>query len=396
MEIYLDSASSAPPLPAAVAAAAEAAAAFGDPLRPHGSGRRARDLLELARQEIAEALAAQPDELVFTSGGTESAALALGGVARAAGAPGDRVLVSAVEHPCVLGSAEVLVARGFEVVRIPVDEFGRMDADAFLAEVRKPGTLLASVQHSNHEVGTLQPLAEAVRLAHEAGVWIHTDACQSVGRLPMDVQALDVDLLTLSGHKFGGPAGIGALYTRRGVPLAGHPAGDDRERHRRAGMENVAGAAGMAAALLASLEELSDQAAAQWALTNHLRSGIADIPGAVVHGHPTQRAPHLVCFSVPHLDPEVLLMALDDRGFQVGGGAIASGLPHVSSPVLEAMGVTGMPSFRIGVSRLTTQEHVEQLLAALVGLVAELSRMEEASADTLERMGQAPPEPPAD
>jgi len=366
---------------------ARAAEAFGDPMRPHASGRRARDLLEDSRQSIASVIGAQADELVFTSGGTESVALGLRGVARAAGKPGGRIVVSAVEHPCVLGSATWLEADGFHVVRVPVDDHGRLDLDVFLAEVRKPGTIMASVQHSNHEVGTLQPVAEAARFAREAGVWFHTDACQSVGRLPMDVLNLGVDLLTLSGHKFGGPAGIGALYVRRGVPLAGYPYGDDRERHRRAGMENLPGAVGMATALEAALEELGDQAAAQWALTTHIRNTLAEqVASCSVHGHPTQRAPHLVCFSVEGVDPEVLLMALDDRGFRVGGGGVASGIAHAPSPVLEAMGIPHAFSFRIGVGRLTTEEDADRFLAELPALVGELHRMEEAASDTLDRI----------
>jgi cysteine desulfurase len=208
-----------------------------------------------------------------------------------------------------------------------------------------------------------------------------------VGRLPIDVLNLDVDLLTLSGHKFGGPAGIGALYVRRGVPLAGYPYGDDRERHRRAGMENLPGAVGMAVALDAARDELGDQAAGQWALTTHIRNTLVDqVPSCSVHGHPTQRAPHLVCFSVSGVDPEVLLMALDDRGFRVGGGGVASGLAHAPSPVLEAMGVQHAYSFRVGVGRLTTKEDADRFLGALPPLISELQRMEEASSHTLDRI----------
>ena len=389
---YLDIGSSSPVHPAARNAMEEAIDAFGDPLRLHIAGRSARAVLEAARLTIAEALSAQPDEIVLTSGGTESVALALRGVARAAGKRGDRIVISAVEHQSVSGSAAGLEADGFEVVKIPVDAYGRLDLDALVAEVRKPHTLLASVQHSNHEVGTLQPVAEVARLCREAGVLFHTDACQSVGRLPIDAKALEVDLLTLSGHKFGGVVGTGALYVRRGVPVSGYPYGDDRERHRRAGAENVPGVAAMAAALEAVLGELADEAARQWALTGRVRASVeANIEGALLHGHPTQRAPHLACFSVPGTDPEALMMALDDRGYSVGMGSFSSGLPHDPSSVLEAMGMPGAFPVRIGVGRDTRDDDIDGLLEVLPGLVSELKKMEAASSDALSRLNGSTP-----
>lgn len=389
---HLDTGSSSPVHPAARLALEAATEAFGDPLRLHTVGRDARAILEESRRVIADALSAQPDEIVLTSGGTESVALALRGVARAAGKPGDRIIVSAVEHPSVLGSAAWLEADGFQVIRVPVDGTGRLDLDAFVAEVRKPDTLIASVQHSNHEVGTLQPVAEAARMSREVGVPFHTDACQSAGRLPIDPSALGVDLLTLSGHKFGGVVGTGALYVRRGAQLAGYPYGDDRERHRRAGAENVPGVAAMAAALQAALGELADEAARQWALTRRVRAEVqANVEGALLHGHPTQRAPHLACFSVPGTDPEALMMALDDRGYGVGIGSFSSGFPHDPSPVLEAMGMPGVFPVRIGVGRDTLDSDIDGLLAVLPGLVSELRKMEAASTDALSRLnGSAP------
>ncbi|HXF37825.1 MAG TPA: cysteine desulfurase family protein [Actinomycetota bacterium] len=380
---YLDEASGAPPSPAARDAAARALDAFGDPLFLHRPGRRARAVLERAREEVAAAIGAQPDEVVFTSGGTESVALAIGGAA----GPGGRVVVSAVEHPAVLGAAQALAAEGGEVVRVPVDAAGRLDLDRFAAEIRRPGTILASVQHANHEVGTLQPVAEAARLAREAGVRFHTDACQTVGRLPVDVQALGCDLLSLSGRKFGGPPGAGVLVVRRGVVLRARPHGDERERRRRAGMPDLPAIAGLAAALQEALRDLPDQAARQWGLTDRLRAGIpARVPGARVHGHPTQRAPHLVCFSVPGVDPEALLMGLDDRGLHVGGGSVVSGAPGEPSPVLEAMGLPGTPAFRVGIGRRTPEEAIDQLLETLPGLVAGLRTVETAAAESLARL----------
>ena len=377
---YLDHASASPLDERARSALLAALDEFADPLRVHGDGIAARRLLDDARATIAGALGAQPDEIVFTSGGTESVALGIWGGVRPIREIGTRVVTTTVEHPAVGGVLFTLETDGFESVLVPVDANGTVDLDAFAAAVRKPGTLLASVQHANHEVGTIQPIAEAARLCREAGVLFHTDACQTVGHLPVNALALGVDLLSISGHKFGGPPGVGALYVRRGVPVAAYPCGDDRERRRRSGVENVPGVAAMAAALAARLEDLGDQAARQWALTDRLRNEIVDrVEGARVYGHPTQRIPHLVCFSVPDLDAEIMSMALDDRGFRIAAGSNCSGAAGEASSVLEKMGVPATVSFRIGVGPGTTEDDADRLLATLPSLVSELRQVRSAA-----------------
>lgn len=363
---YLDHASTAPVRPEAMAAVVEALSARGgDPSRIHAEGLAARVALEQAREHVAGLVGARPREVVLTSGGTEAIATAVTGVAER----GRHQVIPAVEHSAVRDAAE----RAGSTTVVGVDGVGRVDPDEVLAAIR-PDTALVHVQWGNHEVGTTQPVAEVVAGCRQRGVLVHVDAAQAVGHVPVGFVDLGADLLSLSGHKWGGPPGTGALLIRRGLRLQPLLLGGDQERARRAGLENIPAVAGLGAAAgaLAVTGRLDAEAAAARRLTDRVLSAVADLHGVRVYGDPVGRLPHLICLGIDGIEPQAVLLGLDRRGVACHSGSACASESLEPSPVLEAMGVDAHRSLRVSVGWSTTEADVDALLGALPTVLAEL------------------------
>jgi len=372
---YLDHASAAPWHPAALATVTAVAETLpGDPARGHAEGTAARDLLEAARAAVATELGAGSDRVVFTSGGTEAVALAVRGAAAANRTRPRRILSCAAEHSAVLAAAE---ATDHASVAVPVDQEGRVDLDALSAELHH-GAALVTLQHANHEVGTLQPLAEAARLCAEADALLMVDACQTVGRLPVDLATLGADFVALSAAKFGGGRGTGALAwspRARFVALIG---GDERERRRRAGLEHLPGIAALAETLLALAPHhpggpAAAEAARADALRRRLRTALAEqVDDLAVHGPAEETAPHIVALSALYVEGQALQAALDRAGFAVHSGSSCATTSGEPSHVLVAMGALTHGHVRASLGPGVGEQEVDAFAAAVAGAVGRL------------------------
>ncbi|HEV8338203.1 MAG TPA: cysteine desulfurase family protein [bacterium] len=371
--IYLDYASTTPVDPRVVAAMAPyLSERFGNAASIHSFGQEAREAVERARQIVAAAIGAcDPEEIVFLSGATEADNFALTGAALAKEPQGRHLIVSAVEHHAVLEPARFLESRGFAVSLLPVDAAGRVDPDAVRAALR-PDTTVVSVMHSNNEIGTLQPIAEIGRITREAGVTFHCDAAQSLGILPLDVQTLGVDLLSMSAHKRYGPKGVGALYIRKGTPLVRLLHGGSHERNRRAGTHNTPGIVGFGEAIRLALEAMEEEAPRVAGLRDQLIEGLRPIEGARINGHPRERLPGIVNISFRGADSESLLLALDLRGIAASSGAACTSGSLEPSHVLPAIGLrpeVAAGTLRFSLGRWTTEEEITHLLEILSKVV---------------------------
>lgn len=371
--IYLDNAATTPLSPGARAAMEPYfSLTFGNASSPYAVSRDARMAVERARNQLAPLVGAHADEIVFTSGGTESDNWALLGTALANFAGRGHVVVSSVEHHAVLEAADTLRGLGFEVDEARADENGVVTAGE-IARLMKPDTLLVSVMAVNNEIGTLQPVEAVGALCRERGVAFHTDAVQAAGKIPVDVAAWNCDLLSLSAHKLGGPKGVGALYIRRGTKMKSLLRGGGQERGRRAGTENVPGIVGFGAAAQEALENLEANREFLRALQNELENGLRAIGGAQINGGKAARAPHITNVSLQNQRAESLALNLDLKGFAVGtGSACASGAIEPSH-VLRAMGMdeeTSRASLRISLGIQNTSGQLREFLEVLGELVS--------------------------
>ncbi len=381
--IYLDHAATTPMDRRAVEAMAPyLSESFGNPSSLYALGRTSRRVQDAAREAVAAALGARPSEVVFTSGGSESDNAAILGALQARTMVGSHVITSAIEHHAVLHTCEHLQRLGVEVTYLPVDQYGLVDPAA-VAQALRPHTALVSVMYANNEIGTIQPIAEIARVAHQGGALMHTDAVQAAGALPLDVAALGVDLLSLSGHKFYGPKGVGVLYVRRGVAWAAVQHGGSQERGRRAGTENLPGIVALATALRLAVEEMPANNARSQAARDLLQQGIlASVPDVRVNGHPTERLPNNLNVSFVGVEGESILLNLDTHGIAASSGSACAAGSIDPSHVLKALGLplsVAGGAVRFTTGRATTEAEVARVIEVLPGIVAKLRALTEAT-----------------
>jgi len=346
---------------------------FGNPSSVHGFGREARDGLETARERVASFLRVGKEEIVFTSGGTESDNMAIKGVVAARGQ--GHLITSAIEHHAVLRTCQSLERQGIAVTYLPVDGHGQVDPDAVRRALR-PDTMLITIMHANSEVGTIQPVGEIGGIAREAGVTFHVDAVQTFGKLPLDLEALGIDLLSFSGHKIYGPKGVAGLYIRRGTKMASIQHGGEHERRRRAGTENVPGIVGLGKAVEVRARDMEAEAVRVTALRDRLWAGISGrVPEVRLNGHQTERLPGTCNMSFRRVESESIVLGLDLKGIGVSAGSACTSGNVEPSYVLVAMGVPldwAMGAVRTSLGRATTAEDIDYVVDAVEPLIAKL------------------------
>ena len=377
--IYLDHAATTPTHPDVVKAMLPFFTdAFGNPSSVYSYGQEAKGAVEEARSKTAELIGARSEEIIFTSGGTEADNFALKGIAYANEHKGNHIITASIEHHAVMEVCKFLERRGFTITYLPVDEYGLVDPD----DVRKAitaKTILISIIHANNEVGTVEPVSEIGEIAKEAEVYFHTDAVQSVGHIPVNVDKLKVDLLSMSAHKLYGPKGAGGLYVRKGTKLVSLMQGGEQEKMRRAGTENVPAIVGLGKAVELARQEMDKEAERLAGLRDKLTEGLMDkIDHIHLNGHPTRRLPNNVNVSVDFVEGESMLLNLDLEGICASTGSACSSASLEPSHVLLALGLSpeqAHGSLRFTLGRENTEADVERVLEVLPAIVAKLRAM---------------------
>jgi len=380
--VYLDHNASTPVHPEVVAAMLPYfSERFGNASSIHGFGREARDAVEAAREAIAAFLGVAPEEIVFTSGGTESDNLAIKGVAGAR--PGGHIVTSQVEHHAVLRTCQALEKAGYAVTYVPVDGEGLVDPDDVRRALR-PDTILVTIQGANSEVGTLMPVEEIGRIAADRGIPFHVDGVQTFGKVPFSVREAGISLLSMSSHKIYGPKGVGALYVRRGTRMVAIQHGGDHERRRRAGTENVPAIVGFGRAVQLRAADMAPEALRVAALRDRLWQGIQQaVPDVRLNGHPTRRLPGTLNMSFRGLEAESLILALDLKGIAVSAGSACTSGSLEPSYVLTAMGIPAewaLGAIRSSLGGGTTAEDVGYVLEVLPAAVRRIRALSPAGA----------------
>lgn len=347
---------------------------YGNASSIYTLGRHAMQAIDGAREEVADLLHCRPTEIIFTGGGSESDNLAIKGLAFAAQKKGQHLITTSIEHHAVLHTCQYLERFGFQTTYLPVDHYGQVNPEDVVRAITEQ-TILVSVMFANNEVGTIQPIAEIGRICRARKIPFHVDAVQAGGSLPLDVAALNVDLLSLSAHKFYGPKGIGILYARQGTRLLPQLQGGSQERGKRAGTENVAGIIGAATALRLAYEDLPEVQPRILALRDRLITGIQRLPGCELSGHPTQRLANNASFVFTQIEGESILLSLDLLGIAASSGSACTSGSVDPSHVLLAMGFPteqARGSLRLTLGKQNTEDDVNRLLNALPGILEKL------------------------
>lgn len=351
---------------------------YGNASSPHSFGQNARIGVEHAREQVARAINADPSEIVFTGCGTESDNTVLFGVAERYAKKGDHIITTNVEHHAILHSCAALEKKGIKVTYLPVDKDGLVTPEQ-VRDAITDKTILLSVMFANNEVGTIMPIPEIAAVCHEKGVLFHTDAVQAAGHIPIDVKAMGIDMLSISGHKFHGPKGVGVLYERKGIRLPSYIIGGEQEKGRRAGTENVAGIVGLGEALELAVTNMSETSARMTRMRDRLIEGIeATIPEVKLNGHRTKRLPNNVNFSIKYIEGESILLMLDMAGIAASSGSACTSGSLDPSHVLLALGLThevAHGSVRMTLGDDTTDEDIDYVLETLPKVAHRLRAM---------------------